>query len=349
MAEVALKRAEMRGIVQGLTAAGGTNFYAGLEAGYQEVLRNYDSGRQNRVILLSDGEPTSGVTDEAAIVAMSRGYNSDGVGLTTIGLGTSFNAPLMRSLALQADGNFYFLENSGAVSEVFSEELSFFTVPIAFDLKLSLRTGDQYAFGAAHGSPFWRDTSYGGTLEVPSVFLAHRQSHDDVTDQGGRRGGGSALIVEVMPKLTSDDGSGTSRAEVAVIDVSYREPGSNAIVEDQVTVTYPFAPWLTPETGFFLSPDVAIVQKGFVMLNVYAGIERACGAFHGAGGGLPSPAEAVTELDRLIAAVDDYNEEIADTDIEYDLELLRELRRVMLLHVAPPAPTPLPSNPWPAD
>ena len=349
MADVALNRAQVRGIVQGLQAVGGTNLYAGLEAGYQEVLRNYDSGRQNRVILLSDGQPTAGITGEPAIIDMSHGYNSDGVGLTTIGLGTSFNAQLMRNLALQADGNFYFLENSGAVNEVFTEELSFFTVPIAFDLTLELRTGSQYAFGAAHGSPFWTNTSEGGRLEVPSVFLAHRESDTDVTDEGGRRGGGSALIVEVMPKLLTDDGSDTSNADVAVIDVSYREPGTNAIVTDQVTVNYPFAPWITPETGFFQSADIAMVQKSFVMLNIYVGIERACGAFHGSGGGLPQPSEAIAELDRLIAAVEDYNVEVADTDIASDLELLNQLRQVMLQSIAPPEPTPIPQNPWPAD
>jgi len=91
------------------------------------------------------------------------------------------------------------------------------------------------------------------------------------------------------------------------------------------------------------------VQKSFVMLNIYVGIERACGAFHGSGGGLPQPSEAIAELDRLIAAVEDYNVEVADTDIASDLELLNQLRQVMLQSIAPPEPTPIPQNPWPAD
>ena len=129
--DIADHRAQLREAVRGLVANGSTNLSEGLLAGYAEVLSNYDSARQNRVILLSDGNPTAGLTATSQILDMSRPYNSDGVGLTTIGLGQDFNIALMRDLALQADGNFYFLEDAGAVSEVFTEELSFFVVPVA--------------------------------------------------------------------------------------------------------------------------------------------------------------------------------------------------------------------------
>jgi Ca-activated chloride channel family protein len=132
MAGVGGNRVVIRRAIEALGASGSTNLYDGLELGYREVFANYDSARQNRVILLSDGNPTAGITGESEILRMSRNYNSEGVGLTAIGLGTDFNVELMRDLALQADGNYYFLENAGAVSEVFDEELSYFTVPVAF-------------------------------------------------------------------------------------------------------------------------------------------------------------------------------------------------------------------------
>jgi Ca-activated chloride channel family protein len=349
MQDVKLHRTEARAVAEALVAGGGTNLHAGLLKGYEEVEAVYDSGRQNRVILLSDGLPTVGLTDTPAILTMSKAHNSDGVGLTTIGLGTSFNAELMRDLALQADGNFYFLESSAAVSEVFQEELSYFTVPVAYDLVLDVQVGQEYSFGAAHGSPLWTDTSYGGRIEVPSVFLAHRQSHDDVTDGGGRRGGGSALLIEVMPKLSSDDGSGITHAAVATVDVQFREPGSNEIITDSVIVDYPLPPWITQPAGFF-DGDLAIVHKSFVMLNSYVGIENACTEFHAGG----EVTETVAELDWLIAAVQDYNDGLeggqGDTDITADIELLRDLRQVLLENGVEPPPDPeLPQDPWPCD
>ena len=349
MQDVALNRTAIKAVISGLNADGSTNLHDGLLEGYKQVQDHYDSGRQNRVILLSDGNPTTGITNGDSILGMSKGYNSDGIGLTTIGLGTNFNLDLMRGLALQADGNFYFLENSVAVSEVFTEELSYFTVPIAFDLKIDVRAGSLYDFGRAYGTPFWEDTPSGGSLSIPSVFLAHRESDDDVFMGEGRRGGGSALLIELMPK--ADNGSGITTADVAVIDLQFREPGTNDIITDQITVRYPFAPWFTSPRGHFDAPDPAIVQKSFVMLNEYVGIERACSAFHAPGGNQAAAvSEAVGDLERLIAAVEDYNEEVQDEDIVLDLELLRQLRDVMIDNGVQPPPDPqIPQDPWPAD
>jgi Ca-activated chloride channel family protein len=345
LGELSLARAELRDLVDGLIAAGSTNLYAGLELGYQQIFADYDSGRQNRVILLSDGVATAGITADDAIMTMSRGYNSDGAGLTTVGLGTDFNAQLMRGLAEQGDGNTYFLENAGAVSEVFQEELSYFTVPVAFDLQLELQAGPHYEFRRAYGSSFWEDTQTGGTLEVPSVFLAHRESDQDVTDDGGRRGGGSALMIELMPTLQQDDGVAATEADVAVVDVSFREPGTDQIVEDQVTVHFPMAPWELPETGFFESPDLSIIQKSFVMLNIYVTFEEASMLFHAG-----DPAGARAALERVIAGVEDYNEEVQDLDIEFDLQMLSDMRDLMVEQgVQLPGEFEVPVDPWPAD
>jgi Ca-activated chloride channel family protein len=356
MADVSGNRVELRELVRGLEANGSTNLYDGLEDGYREVFSNYDSGRQNRVILLSDGNPTVGVTDNASIATMSEGYNSEGVGLTTIGLGTSFNYDLMRDLALRADGNFYFLESAGAVSEVFDEELSFFTVPIAFDLSLQVRSGDDYEFGRAVGSPLWENNETGGSLDVPSVFIAHRESDEDITEDGGRRGGGSALLLELMPRLRSvaEMEQGQESADIAVIDVSFREPGSDVIVEDTVVVNYPNAPWEIPAGGFFANAnsendDVSVVTKSFVMLNVFVGLEQAVAAYYE---NAMDPTQSIADLAALLAALDDYNEEVQDTDIEYDIALVEQMVDVMIANSVP-EPTPellsIPDDPWPAD
>jgi Ca-activated chloride channel family protein len=346
MAEVGLRRAELRTMIRALTANGGTALHDGLKLAFEEALKVRDGARQNRVLLLSDGQPTVGITATDAIMAMSKGYNSEGVGLTTIGVGTDFNPVLMRGLSQQADGNFYFLENAAAVNEVFGDELSYFTVPVVYDLKLELTAGAHYNFGRAYGSSFWKDNALlGGRIEVPSVFLAHRKSHADQTPQGGRRGGGSALLVELMPKRSMDDGSGLEMADVATVNVSFRDPTTNQTVTDQVVVNYPYAPWTTPERGFFQSSDVPIVQKSFVMMNIYTAIEDASRNFH-----IGDRRVILANLKRLREAVVDYNEEIADQDIVADIALLDELMRVLRANgVTDPAEIPPRPNPWPAD
>ncbi|MEO1267694.1 MAG: VWA domain-containing protein [Myxococcota bacterium] len=338
------QRNTLNDIISDLQASGGTNIYDGLEMGYQQLLSHYDSGRQNRLIFLSDGEATAGNTNEQDIINMSRAYNSDGLGLTTVGLGTQFNFTLMQQLALQADGNAYFIEDAGAVDEVFTEELSYFTVPVAFDLELVVNAGADYTFGRALGTPFWEDTDDGGKLSVPSVFLAHRTAHDDITDEGGRRGGGSALLIELMPR--EDDGSNIGSAHVAHVKLSFREPGTNAIITDTIEVEYPYSPWETLVTGYF---ENLIVEKSFVMLNIFVALQEACDMFHAGNG-----SEAIGLLNRLIAAARDYEDSAnngeGDTDIRFDIELMERLVEVITFHdTPPPTDDEIPDDPWPAD
>ncbi len=350
MQSVETHRADARQVVGMLSSNGGTNLYAGLEEGYASVFQAYDSGRQNRVILLSDGLPTVGNTSSENIIAMSRDQNSDGIGLTTIGLGTDFDPELMRNLALQADGNYYFMEDAAAVKEVFREEIDYFTVPIAFDLSIALQAGEDYSLGAAYGSPFWEGDSTGGTIEVPSAFIAHRESDAAPT---GRRGGGSALLFE----LTAYDSSGPqTTGDVATVDFSFREPGTDRIVEDQVNVVYPYAPWDIPMSGYFDGDDPSIIQKSFVMLNVFLGLEKACTTFHESG----DVNGAIRGLQRLRAAVADYNDgtndldgdgdDPKDDDLRADIELIDDLIAVLRAQGFDPGADPNPSaDPWPAD
>ncbi|MDH5671238.1 MAG: VWA domain-containing protein [Myxococcales bacterium] len=345
MTGVELERASMRQAVETLQAGGATNLSAGLVAGYREVLANFDSGRQNRVILLSDGNPTAGETGTAQILDTSWGYNSDGIGLTTIGLGADFNIDLMRSLAQQADGNFYFLEDVGAVDEVFQEELSFFVVPVALDLELSLTAGESYEFGRALGAPMWTDAPQGGFLELPGVFIAHRESADDVTADDGRRGGGSSLLVELMPRVGAGAGATEGGASVATVELSFRDPTNGEMVQDVVDVRYPFAPGELVSSGFFEAERIESVQKSFVMLNIYVGMETAIRAFHSG----EADTQTMDGLENLIAAVEDYNDEVGDKDVELDLELLQMLRDNLGDQGLRSSSEVVARDPWPAD
>lgn len=344
MEEVRGRRNTLREVVRGLQAGGATNLWAGLELGYRQVLERYDLGMQNRVILLSDGQPTAGVTATANILTNSRAFNSDGIGLTTIGLGTSFNHSLMRDLSMQGDGNFYFVENAGAVEEVFTEELAYFTVPVAFDLEIDVEAGADYRFRSAYGSSLFEHDLTTGRLRIPSVFLAHRTADDDVTGSGGRRGGGSALLLELMPEL--DGTARPNETEVVALRLSYRVPGERERVEQVLKVQYPHAPSVLLERGFFDNP---IVTKSFVMLNILVALRQSSDLFYRGQG-----SDGIALLRRLIAAVADYedsaNDGEGDVDMQLDIDLMTALIAVMIDNgaVDPDAPE-IPADPWPAD
>ncbi len=185
-----------------------------------------------------------------------------------------------------------------------------------------MTVSEHYELTRANGSSFWESTEEGGFLSIPSVFLAHRESHDDVTPDGGRRGGGSALLLELMPVQQSDE-----------------------VITDQIEVVYPRAPWVVEPEGLFISSLPEVIHKSFVMLNILVGIQSACQVFH-----LGAPEEALGMLRRLLAAVEDYNEELEDVDMDYDIALIEQLIAVIEANGGEePEDLEVPADPWPAD
>jgi hypothetical protein len=90
---------------------------------------------------------------------------------------------------------------------------------------------------------------------------------------------------------------------------------------------------------------VPTAHKSFVMLNVFLGMERAISEFHNR----TADRQTIAELDALIAAVEDYNQEIQDVDIELDLELLDMLRANLVGAGVTASRADLRDDPWPCD
>ncbi len=342
--EVGDNRFAIRQVVDRLVAGGGTNFYDGLELGYEQVMARHSGELQNRLMILSDGQPTAGITGSDAIINMSRNYNLEGVGLTTIGVGTDFNEALMRELAEQGDGNFYFVESQAAIEEVFVEEVETFTVAIAEDLELALNPGTAYRIRGVFGTSIWEDEGRGGVIRIPSVFLAHRTAHDD--NESGRRGGGSALLIELM----ADDSDPTAISSVGDISLSYfprvgldgaamTEGGSLVTVD--ANIMYPGQLEQDLETGYFSHQAIA---KNFVMLNIFAGFQMASDLFHQG-----AMDEALATIESLASNVEQMNLELGDEDLADDLRLLNQYAQNLRAQGAGQVPEPPAEEPWPRD
>jgi Ca-activated chloride channel family protein len=254
---------QLHTLITNLTPRGSTNIYGGLAAGFELASGALASDRQNRVIFLSDGLATAGNTSTPAIIEMADGYVEQGIGLTTIGVGLSFDVQLMRGLAEHGAGNFYFLEDAAAATEVFTQELDYFVTPIALDVQLKAAAGGGWMFGEVFGSSLWSSTSTSGSAAIPAVFVASR------TSQGpdpGRRGGGSMLFIHLTPTGHNIDG------KVADLELSYRMPGSSEIITQRITLAYPNDPAETPSETYLSAPEMA---ERYAMYNVFLGLRFA--------------------------------------------------------------------------
>lgn len=132
-------------LIQRVHARGNTAIHAGVLAGAAEVRKFRDSGRLNRVVLLSDGQANVGPSRPEEFAVLGRALLAEGISVSTIGLGLGYNEDLMLSLARSSDGNHAFAREPNDLVAIFNREFSDVlascaqTVSIDIELKEGVR------------------------------------------------------------------------------------------------------------------------------------------------------------------------------------------------------------------
>ncbi|MEU6858989.1 von Willebrand factor type A domain-containing protein [Glycomyces sp. NPDC046736] len=115
---------ELHDAIDELEARGSTNMEAGLEDGYELAGEAFESDKDNRVILLSDGEANVGLTEHDDMLEKLGPDIADGITLLTVGVGDSYNQQLLEQLADNGDGWAVFFSTASGAERVFSERLT---------------------------------------------------------------------------------------------------------------------------------------------------------------------------------------------------------------------------------
>jgi Ca-activated chloride channel family protein len=76
----------------------------------------------SRIVLLTDGEATTGVTDLLGLRTLAAGYGERGLGITTIGLGVGYNEAALSAIALASNAHHHFVGSPSDLSIVFDRE-----------------------------------------------------------------------------------------------------------------------------------------------------------------------------------------------------------------------------------
>lgn len=332
--------ATLDGAFKGLYAAGSTNLYDGLFQAFSIADKHFMPGTQNRVIYLSDGVATAGVQNDTKLVSLAESYAKKGIGVTTIGVGKDFDVEVMRSLGEVGAGNFYFLEDPKAVVEVFTDEVNTFLVPVALDVKFDVTVGGGYAVRGVYGTNGWQPAEGGGTISIPSLFLAGRTSANDPISEG-RRGGGGAMLIELVPKPGAI--SVPDPFAVGNLKLSFKDPSTGTLKTQTTNIVAQTPPDAPPTAGYFFNDTV---EKSFVMLNIYAGFKLATQLAADS-----DPRTARRTLEALRPNVSGWLAANPDADIQDDLiyvdKFIENLKVVESLSI-PYTPAD-PPNPWPAD
>lgn len=129
--------------IAALQTGGGTNIYDGLSLGYREVAKNRIADGVNRVILLSDGEVSSGIQDPRQFQQLVSAASADrDIQTSAIGVGVAFNEDLMLGIARDGRGSYHFLRDGADTRQVFSKELDDLTHVVAKAIQLRIRLAD---------------------------------------------------------------------------------------------------------------------------------------------------------------------------------------------------------------
>lgn len=336
----ATQTAQLQQSFDALKALGSTNLYDGLFTAFQLADKHLDPAYQNRVLYLSDGVATEGITNGAKLTSLAKSYASKGIGVTTIGVGKEFDVDVMRDLSEVGAGNFYFLEDAAAVKEVFSDEVNTFLVPVGLDARLDVLVGSAYSIRGVYGTNGWAAAEGGGRISIPSLFLAGRTSASAPISEG-RRGGGGAMMLELVPN--PDAISAPDPLEVGQLMLEYKNPLNGMTLTQQTTIKATSMPNSPPPEGHFTN-DTA--EKGFVMLNIYAGFKMATELAADA-----DPRTARRTLEALRGSVDTWLQSNPDPDIQDDRKYIDLfISNLMTVESTVPEYQPAePSNPWPVD
>jgi Ca-activated chloride channel family protein len=114
----------LRGFVRAISEQGGTNIGDALLAGKAQLDVARSDFTVNRLILLTDGQPTVGVTSEAGLVRVAQTLRSAGTTLTALGVGADFNEDLMHRLAELGGGSYGFIRDAEATASLFERDLA---------------------------------------------------------------------------------------------------------------------------------------------------------------------------------------------------------------------------------
>ncbi len=116
-------REEMKARIHSIQPGGSTALHAGVVLGARQVRDKFAKERVNRVILLSDGIANSGPSSTAELASLGRELRSDGIAVSTVGLGDDYNEDLMTALAESSNANYYYVKDAEKLPGVFAQEL----------------------------------------------------------------------------------------------------------------------------------------------------------------------------------------------------------------------------------
>lgn len=128
--------------IEDIEAGGSTALYAGVKMGADQLEEYLSSRRINRVILLSDGLANVGPSSPRELRRLGNELAEREISVTTIGVGDDYNEDLMAGLAEASDANYYYVQDTEKLPEIFAKELGGMLEVAARAIKIEITCPD---------------------------------------------------------------------------------------------------------------------------------------------------------------------------------------------------------------
>lgn len=324
------------------SGGGGTEvaLYDGIAAAakaFEEVDAGGFSG-EHRILLLTSGHATAGITDPDLIVGLGESLARQGTAFGVVGVGEDFDETIPMALGSMGAGTYAYALDGSDLGDILEAEGQTSLLPLATDFQLQIKPAKGYRVGRIYGVHRAEATPDGATLDMPAVFIGQRSGSADVG--GSRRGGGGGLFIEL--KATADAPSIDANQPAFEVIGSWDSQVSGGPQDFQTSLLNSLPPGKNPD-GMWWSISDESNGKAFMMLNLYLAFKGVV-EFYEAG----DCARSLGVVDMMQTSVGAWLGKYSDTDIDSDNNLLLKLRQNVLDACsvstsggAPSVPTPV--------
>jgi Ca-activated chloride channel family protein len=199
-----------------------TNISDGLMQGCIQVSSVKSENSLNRVLLLTDGEPTAGIKDFSSIVSQVSEQKARGITVTALGFGPDYNEELLAGIARRSGGNYYHVSRPDLIPEVFRRELDTLMRITARNLRLRVLSqrgvqmrqvyGQQPSFGSRAAEVILPDVERESAISSlwqfelsPRPEGNFRTVRAELLYDDASTGRCERLVCEVVQTFTKDD------------------------------------------------------------------------------------------------------------------------------------------------
>lgn len=158
-------RPSIEAAIRGMRAGGDTCMSCGLDTATAE-LDAIPASRDEvkRVLLISDGEATTGIKDLGGLRSLASRARDRGISISTIGVDLAFDEKVMAAIAQEANGKHWFVPDPSALTSVFDQELGGLETSVASTAELRIEPAPGVEVDDVFDRSFRRE---GSRLVVP--------------------------------------------------------------------------------------------------------------------------------------------------------------------------------------